>query len=140
MTFPDNCLKGIPNQTFLTTDGAIAPHLFHFVHNTQRNDGWHEQSVNWEDESSVMQFTLGQCKNAGELQFRAGVAVLPRSEIDRLNNRPTVRGLLSYERQPLDANPYHGNILIKGNTPKPTMKMIAAGLALGVTDIVSQAE
>lgn len=138
MNFPDNCLKGVPNNTFLNKDGTVGSHLFHFKLERTREDGWIEHSINWEDDKSVVQLTLLQTKTDGELQFRGGVVRLPREEADRLNNRPTVKGLLSYERQPTKGNPYHGNILLQGGTSKPTMKLIAAGLALAVSEIFPQ--
>jgi hypothetical protein len=138
MSFPDNCMRGIANDTYLIPDGLVAPHLFEFKDRDTRDDGWIEQSINWQDDEAAIDFTLSQTKETGELQFRAGVAMVPRDEIDRLNRRPAVIGLLSYERQPLDDNPYHGSILVQASVPKPTRKMIAAGLALAVSRIVMQ--
>ncbi|MCI0485871.1 MAG: hypothetical protein L0229_04640 [Blastocatellia bacterium] len=134
MSFPDNCIRGVPNTSFLNDEGSVGSHLFYFTNG--RDDGWIEQSINWEDDDSVVEFTLQQRKADGELQFKAGAVVVPLEEIDRLNNRPTVKGLLSCERKPLKNNPSHGNILLRSNTSKQTMKLIAAGLALAVTKIV----
>ena len=64
--------------------------------------------------------------------------ILPRAEIDRLNSKPVVNGVLSYERQRLGNNDYHGNLLIRSNVPRRQMKLIAAGLALAVSEIVPQ--
>ena len=125
--YPDTCIRGIPNNSFLTEDGSIGTHLFYFKNEHSRDDGWTEQSINWEDDTSVIEFTLNQEKEDGELQFKAGAVLIPREEIDRLKNRPTVSGLISYERQPLENNPYHGNILLQARLPKPTMRKIAAG-------------
>jgi len=139
MSFPDNCIKGIPNSDFLLADGSAASHLFYFKKEQARVDGWIEQSINWEDDDSAVEFTLNQRKENGEKQFKAGVAIVPRNEIDRLGRLPTVdKGILSYERQCLENNHYHGNILLQTNVPKPTMKKIAAGLALAVSKIVPQ--
>jgi len=138
MKYPRNSIKGIPNNDFVIADGSVGSHLFHFRDEHKRDDGWVEQSINWEDDESVIDFTLQQKKEDGELQFKAGVAIVPRSEIDRLKNRPTIKGMLSYERRPLDNNPYHGNFLLKAEVPKPTMKKIAAGLALAVSEIFKQ--
>lgn len=135
MTFPDNCLRGIPNDSYLNDEGSVGSHLFYFL-DGDRGDGWSEQSVNWEDDDTVIEFTLSQTKADGSFQFKAGLAEVPRAEIDRLNHRPTIKGLLSYERQPLQDNPYHGSILLRANTSKPTMKLIAAGLALAVSRVV----
>ncbi len=137
MSYPENSIKGIPNDDFLIKDhGTVGAHLFYFEQ--IRRDGARMQSINWEDRESVIDFTLNQKKENGELQFKAGVAIVPRFEIDRLNQRPTIKGLLSYERETLDDNPYHGNLLLQANVPNPIRKMIAAGLALVVSGIIPQ--
>ena len=138
MDYPGNCIRGIPDKSFLVEDGSVGSHLFHFKQEHARADRWIEQSINWEDDESAIDFTLSQKREDGELQFKAGVVIISRDEIDRLNNRLTIGGLLSYERQPLNDNPYHGNILLQARVPKPTMKKIAAGLALAVSKIVIQ--
>jgi hypothetical protein len=136
VTYPINCIKGIPNADFLIEDGSIGSHLFYFKKEHIRDDGRKEQSINWEDDSNAIEFTINQKKDDDSIQFKAGVAIVPRDEIDRLGNMPTVKGLLSYERQPLDINPYHGNLLLAEGVPNHTMKKLAAGLALAVTKII----
>lgn len=136
MTYPDSCLRGIPNDDFLNEDGTVGAHLFYFKKRFERDDGWIEQSINWQDDDTVADLMFNQRKDDGTFQFTAGVAVLPRQEIDRLNTQPMVRGLLAYERQPIENNPYHGNLLLEAATIKPTMKLIAAGLALAVSKII----
>ena len=136
MNFPDNGIKGIPNKEFVIDESTVGSHLFHFKQT--RDDGFIEQSINWEDNGFVIDFTLSLEREDGNLQFNAGVAVLPRSEIDRLNRRPAIRGLLSYERSPLNDNPYHGNLLLQATVPKAKMRQIAAGLALAVSKIIPQ--
>lgn len=136
MSYPDNCIRGIPNKSFLIEDGSIGSHLFHFKPEDGREDGWIEQSINWEDDDLAIEFTLNQTKENGERQFKAGVAKIPRDEIDRLSRLPTVNGILSYERRAVENNQYHGNLLLKTNVPKPTMRKIAAGIALAVSEII----
>lgn len=136
MAFPINCIRGIPNNRFLIDEGTVGAHLFYFDLGTERHDGWVEQSINWEDNDSVVEFTLAQTRTGGEVQFKGGAALIPRAEIDRLKNLPVTRGLLSYERQAKDDNPFHGNILLQAKTSKPTMRLIAAGLALAVCRVV----
>ncbi|HID30263.1 MAG TPA: hypothetical protein EYP19_09695 [Desulfobacterales bacterium] len=139
MSFAENCIRGIPNRSYLTDEGSVGSHLFSFNKAADRGDGWAELSINWEDDDCAIEFTLSQRKADGGFQFKGGAVVIPRPEVDRLNNRPTIRkGLVSYERQPLADNPYHGNILLRANTSKPTMRLIAAGLALAVSRIVPQ--
>lgn len=138
MGFPNNCIRGIPNNDFLLPDGSIASHLFYFKQEQVRYDQWIEQSINWQDDDSAIEFTLGQKKEDGQLHFNAGVVIIPRDGIDSLNRLPAVHGMLSYERQPLADNYYHGNILLKAGLPKHTMKYIAASLALAVSNIIPQ--
>ena len=140
MVYPDNCIKGIPNNTFVLGDGSVASHFFEFKENSARQDGLHEQSINWEDDESVIEFTLNQKKDNGECKYKSGVAILERYEIDRLSNRPTVNKVLSYERNIISGNKYHGNILINSNVPKPAQRKIAAGLALAVSAVIEQEE
>lgn len=138
MTFPDSCLRGIPNTSYLVEDGSVGAHLFHFEDKSTRDDEWIEQSISWEDDSAALALTLNQKKENGELQFKAGAVRIPRDELDRLSRQPTVTGFISYERRPLENNPYHGNLLLRSGVPKPTMKKIAAGIALAVSEIIRQ--
>jgi hypothetical protein len=131
MSFPDNCLKGIPNGDFLVDEKTAATHLFFFEGRDKGEDGWIESSVNWEDDNRAIDFTLHQSKpGSDEPQFRAGVAVLPRHHIDSTNRLPTVGGVLSYERAALATNSYHGNLLLRSEVKRLKMKQIAAHLAL----------
>ena len=75
MNYPENSIKGIPNNDFLIEGGTVASHLFHFEQ--IRDDGEVEQSINWEDDESVIDFTLNQKKANGDLQFRAGLRYFP---------------------------------------------------------------
>ena len=134
MSFPSHCLRGIPNTSFLE-DGNIGSHLFYFPE-IPRGDGWKELSINWVDDDLVFEFTLSQKKEDGEFQFKSGFVIVPRNEIDRLKNRLTIPSeALAYERQSLDENPYHGNILLQKDVSRKTMKLIAAGLTLAISEI-----
>jgi len=136
MSFPINSLKGILNNSYIVEGGTVSSHLFFFDDKYIRDDRWIEQSINWQDDENAMTLTLDQKKDDGTYQFKAGVAILPRKEIDRLINKPNVNGKLSYERQAIKNNPYHGNLLILNEIPKRIMKMWAAVLAVGVSQIV----
>lgn len=140
MTYPSNCIKGIQNDTFLTKEGTPGTHLF-FFKEPDRGDGWSEQSINWEDMPDVISFTLRQRRSDGRVDFAAGLALIPRAELDRIASLPMVANRLSYERDELpDVNPYHGNLLLQADTPDPTMKQIAANLALAVNKLIPQTE
>lgn len=136
MSYPTNSIKGIANNDFLE-DGHVGANLFYFNKDDHtRDDGRVEQSINWEDDKTAIDFSLSQKKDDEGLQFKAGVAIVPLSEIDRLRRNPNIMGLLSYERSPLTDNPYHGNLLLKADVPKRIMRKIAAGLALAVSEII----
>jgi hypothetical protein len=138
MSFPENCIRGIPNNSFLNDDGSVGSHLFYFDLTQTPKDGWFENSINWEDDDSVVEFTLRQEKLDGNLQFNGGLVIVPTEELNRLRNRPTIKSLLSYRREPLPDNPFHGDLLLRDDTSKPTMKLIAAGLALAVLRVIPQ--
>lgn len=130
MAYPDNCIKGIPNDSCLevVSDGVVANvTLFPFHKDRRRADGWIEESVNWMDNATAVPFTLAQTKQGGEIQFKVGVGILPRADLDRVKRR--YRGHLEYERAPLKANSYHGNILLKADISKHLMNQIRALLA-----------
>jgi len=135
MSYPENCLRGISDPGHILEDGSLSSAAFNFSE-TIRDDGWKELSINWDDDENCKEILLDQKKGNGELQFKAGYAILPRNELDHLSNQPMVNGILSYERLPLENNKYHGNILLRGNLPKPTIKKLQAGLALIVSRVV----
>ena len=134
MDYPDNCIRGLSKGCEITVEGFAPEHAFYFD-NVQRKDGWDEQSINWEDDESVIRFTLNQKKENGDIKYVNGVAVISRYNIDRLIDR-MAKGLLRYERKRIDGNRYHGNILLKSGTSKKAMKIIAAGISLSVEKIV----
>jgi hypothetical protein len=133
MNYPTRFIRGIPNKSFLVEERTVGSQLYHFKREHVRDDGLIEESINWEDDSFAVKFSLKQrIEKSGkrELQFKAGVAIIDREDIDSLKNQVSVRGRLSYERQRLENNPYHGNLLLDKAIPTAIMKMIAAGLAL----------
>ena len=117
---------------------GVATNLFEFDLTKARADGYAELSVNWHDSDEAIQSLLMAEKTPGVPKFQFGAAILPQSEIHRIANQPISRDVIDCERQPLDGNPYHGNLLLKATTPKPLMRQIAATIALAVTDIVSR--
>ncbi len=130
MAYPDDCIKGIPNDDCVEVlgDSVVANiRLFCFPKNRCRPDGWIEESINWMDDEEALQFTLNQTRQTGELHFKTGAAVLRRVELDRVRKRYI--GHLDYERAPLEDNPYHGNVLLKGGVAKHLVNQIRALLA-----------
>jgi hypothetical protein len=133
MPYPDCCLKGIDLKDAISDDGEIGSHILYFKV-AERPLSWEKQSINWQDDDSAIGFTLGQTNQDGTLQFKYGVLVLSRYEIDRINNRPQISGILSYEREPLQYNDYHGNLLLAAGVSKKKMKQVAATLVAYATE------
>jgi len=140
--YPNSCIKGIPDKNFLTPDMTrCGSHLFYFKKIANRNDRLMETSINWEDDPSVIDFTFNQINPDGNKQFKAGIALIHRGEIDNIKRLLFVRGNLSYERKPEKHNKYHGNILLKEDVPNHVMKQIAATIALiASANIILRAE
>lgn len=137
MSFPDNFLKGLSDKNKLTSDGVgVSASVFYFDPQHVR-DGWLEQSINWEDDANAITLMLGQKKEDGEIQFKAGVVRVPRSCVEHINKVPRTKDLLAYERKALNNNPYHGNLLLKENTHKYIMKIVGAIIAGYVIDVIS---
>jgi hypothetical protein len=128
MSYPDNCIRGISSPNFII-QGMVGSGAFLFE-DKNRQDGWTECSVNWEDDDDVVNFTLSQTNTNGSLKFKGGALSIPLTELERLKSLPPISGLLSFERAPFDGNQYHGNILLKAGTGSPVKNAVLANLAL----------
>ena len=84
MSYPDDCLRGIPNSEFVA-DGKVRAHLFRFDDKNARQDGCITVSINWNDDNNAVPFTLNQKDQDGNIQFEEGVAIISRESIDDLN-------------------------------------------------------
>ena len=87
MSYPDFCIRGIINDTFVLDGVYAAPPLFNFINVTSRTDNNNELSINWEDNDGVVEFTLNQKKTDGTIKFKTGIAKVPISAIDNLNSQ-----------------------------------------------------
>jgi hypothetical protein len=133
---PANSLRGISSSDLILQDGNVSGGLFTFQGTPGRGDGLIEESINWHDDDNALPFTLEQPRLDGTPQFKGGVAVIPTEKLAHICALPMVNGRLSYERAALDENPYHGNLLLHDETPKPTRRMISNVLAMHVTEVV----
>ena len=111
MEHPDHCIRGILNSTLLLEDDLLSLGAFDFI-KVDGKDNWKEASINWMDDEYAIDFTLKQTKDSGELKFKAGIAILPRSELDRIKRNYKFMGNFDYERKAEDGNDYHGNLLL----------------------------
>ncbi|MGD1007905.1 MAG: hypothetical protein ABR980_11825 [Ignavibacteriaceae bacterium] len=139
MNFPESILKGIPNKDFLSADGYPLAYLFEFKDKTaDRQDNNLETSICWKDDKNTINLVLNQKKN-GELQFKAGVVPIHRSDVDRIKKLPRVRSQFSYERDknPNLNNPYHGNLLLAKTCNKILRTYIQTELAMSCQEIIT---
>jgi len=130
MVYPDRCIRGILNDSWLEDSSCANIQLFQFDSNKCRDDGWIPESINWMDNEEVILFTLNQ-KNDGQdqYQFGTGIAILFRRELDMLKRKTGFTEFFDYERSPLPKNDYHGNILLKDTIPGRMKTMIRNILA-----------
>jgi len=135
MTYPINFLRGISSKDWATENGLVTAAAFQFDENHTK-DGWMQQSICWEDNDSVTELMMKQKNDRDEIQFKGGIARVPRESIIYINNLPASRNLMSYERETLFNNPYHGNLLLKQTTEKKLRSIIAATIALHVSDFI----
>lgn len=132
MEYPDKFIRGISSTDFIDEDGRASAALFQFL-DMGREDEFYEASINWYDDEEALLLILEQRKEKDdkEIQFKGGAAIIDRIEADRIMNNPLYKLIFSYERFPIDGNPYHGNLLRKGKTIKKGIQtVIAASLAM----------
>ena len=136
MDYPEELIRGIPNKDDMAEDYPDSSLFKRFdVPEEKRDDEYSELSVNWYDDEGALKHILSQKKDSGELQFKAGAAILIRSEIDALCKRPAVKNQLTYERKGIDGNNYHGNLLLKNSATRKERNLIASGIALCVSRV-----
>jgi len=134
--YPASCLRGIASKEMILEEGLPSNDVFMFQENQRKGNGDFSQSINWKDDEKAIPFMLAKQNVDGSPQFRGGVAVIERAFIDRLSQAPKVGGALSYERDPIEGNAYHGNLLLRQGVSKNVRRFIAATLALNVTGVV----
>lgn len=129
--FPECFLRGFNTPDCFTKEQNIAIGAFQFGNHTdERNDNYHEASINWEDDEGSVKTLLEQKKdNTNELMFKYGYARLPLNLVKMTLKSLMSKDYLNFERKPLENNPYHGNILIPGDINKQEKSMIQNNLA-----------
>jgi hypothetical protein len=136
MDYPPNCLRGVARRDWITDSGGVHVDVFPFSSKNKRDDGWIEESINWEDGSHVLPSMLKELDEESALRYPGGVVVIGREDVDRLNRRPVARDRLSYERTDEPDNPHHGNLLLLADTKPKEKKLIRANICGCVTRVV----
>ena len=125
---PATCLRGLRLASWVEQGRYVATAAFIPNEKTAalRQDGGLETSVNWEDNSNVEAYTLGNHSNAQHGAARITTAHIEHTSLSAVGmNRP-----LLCERKPEPDNQYHGNIVYSASISKLVKKRLAATLAL----------
>lgn len=141
--YPDTLLRGLSADDWVR-DGLVMSGAFHFSFDAKfLRNGNAALSICWEDDGSVIGVMLRQIKESsnGEqvVQFRSGIARLSRDSLEHINKLPQFRETLSYEREPLQGNPYHGNLLMSAVANPTQRRLLPALIANHVSDVIPQA-
>lgn len=139
--FALHCLRGIRNPDWLINgwDGvrgiAFEPNYKTADH---REDKAVETSINWEDDNSVLAFTLRDRQNAAY-----GAVKLTCHVLEAANELPFLKSsglkrVVYYEREPLKNNPYHGNLVFSSDLPRPVVNLITNFLATQIVEYIKQ--
>ena len=133
--YADNLLRGLSADDWVR-DGLVTAAAFQikFEQPFLRN-GQAAQSICWEDDGSVVAIMLQQ-KRESAFQFKAGIARLPYTAVRHITRLPALTGILSYDREPLEDNPYHGNLLVSPSSTPTQRKLLPAAIALHVSDVI----
>jgi len=129
--FPTRCLRGLRKDEDVTPEGLVNSSAFHpdFRSTERRAGGEYETSINWEDDSAAIAFTMSRRD-----QSAYGIAALPRVVIDAekatIQTAQHIPSAVTYDRQPQPGNKYHGSIVYSGMLSKQFIKMLASMFAV----------
>ena len=136
--YPESFFRGIQNETDVDVNNYLKSSAFLFGSKTREDDGMSELSIVWDDCKEALSLLLRQKnKKATDLAFKPGYATVQLSRFINTVANHIQDGLVDYERKPLEenkeqgieANPYHGNILIHKNASDQMKKNIQHTLA-----------
>lgn len=138
--YPEELYRGVSSLDVITKEGYVMAGAFKFDNydSVSRGDGFCELSINWNDDPNSIKILLGQHKPfKEEKQFRGGYCKIQRKVMDLMLKQYMDDGKFNYERRPIDAdvakdiqaNPYHGNLLMLDNLDKQAKKNIQHSLA-----------
>lgn len=133
MEYPDQCIRGIPNEKCLYEDSLLEGNpvarltLYPFPKEHCRDNGWIPESINWMFDVKAIDFTFEQKDVDEELQFKVGIAILSFIELKKLKRKH--KNFFCYEKDPIKNNHYHGNLLLKDGIKKERKRMICDVLA-----------
>ena len=136
MKFPDRLIRGISNISDVDVDECVVMSGAFSFKDVAREDSYKELSINWLDNHGAIREANNKKKDNGEIQFKAGIALLNRKKIDYILRDHIEQKRFNYERKPIEGNEYHGNLLIKSTVKKQIERIIVAGICLCVDKIL----
>lgn len=138
ITFPDTFFRGVQNDSDVDANSYLKSSAFQFGSEIRSEDGMKELSIIWNDCDEALTVLLNQKKKDGKvLQFASGYATIELSRFTSTVVNHIQDGLVSYERRAIledkshgiEANPYHGNILLHKDASDQMKKNIQHTLA-----------
>jgi hypothetical protein len=124
--YPATCLRGLRKADWIEDNIIQTPAFLPDKRSSEtREDGGQETSINWEDDTGVVLFTL-----SNEATARHGAARISLEGIRATSDQTApVKNPLLWERKPISGNDHHGNIVFKAEVNKRLTVMLAASLA-----------
>lgn len=140
VSYPQTFYRGVVNECDVDKGDYLKASAFLFGSEVPkyRKDGNKELSIVWNDCEEALALLLRQKNKKGTgLQFPCGYATVKLSRFEDTVIRYMTGNLVGYERRPIvedmdngiEANPYHGNILIHESAPEQQKKNIQHALA-----------
>lgn len=126
--YPDRCARGLSQQlvTIFHGEELVGNSAFQFQQ-SNKNKELLECSINWVDDPGAINQIQEETKPNGYLKYQHGIVCIRRVDIDQSNNRWIQR--LTYNRDILPDNPYHGNLIIpREYTAKRVMRALQSAL------------
>lgn len=93
-----------------------------------RSDNFHELSINWVDDDGALDLLMNY-KKGTEIHYKGGACKTALSTFTEWTKKYAAAMHLKYERQPLEENKYHGNILRSPDLRGDVFKVFALHLA-----------
>ena len=146
--YPESFYRGLTNKDCRTQEGFIAAGAFLFDEYDpgHRNDEYRELSINWKDDSGSLTRLLNQHKPHSETkQFKEGCCEVSVAKMKLVLKAHIDQSYFSYERRKIEAdeendieaNPYHGNLLMKHGVSNGLRKQIENSLACIAVPVIT---
>lgn len=137
-TFPSSFFRGISAETDVDRGVFLKASAFQFGEvPEERTDNNRELSIIWNDCEDSLDTLLRQRNKKGNIQFSSGYATIKLSRFEDTVINYIAGNMVGYERKPItedvdkgiEANPYHGNILLHNSASDQLKKNIQHSLA-----------